>query len=65
MWLRIALMSVTRWRDSSSRVRWTTRAACCSTVLIGAVRTAGRVTASQIAVASAASFYGRTTQGFT
>jgi hypothetical protein len=61
MWPRMALMSVTRWRDSSSWVRWMTLAACCSTVLSGVVRTLGRVTASQIAAASAASFFWRAT----
>lgn len=61
MWLLIALMSVTRWRDSGSWVRWTTRAACCSAVSTAVVRTDGRVTASRIAAASAASFFRRTT----
>jgi len=58
-------MSVTLCRDSSSWVRCTTRAACWSSLLIGVVRTLGRVTASQMAAASAASFFCRTTYGFT
>ena len=65
MWLRIALINETRRRDRSSCVRCTTRAACCASDLMGAERTAGRVAASQIAAASAASFFCLATYGFT
>jgi hypothetical protein len=48
-----------RWRISVSRTRWSTVMLCCSSLLISTNRIVGRVTASQIASASAASFFWR------
>ncbi len=53
---RKALLSIVRWRTSNCRVRCNINALCCSFVLIGTNRIDGRVTASQIAAASFASF---------
>jgi len=50
---------------SSVRTRNTIIAACCSADLTGTTRIVGRVTASQIASASAASVLPRLTKGFT
>jgi hypothetical protein len=50
-----------RWRIRRSRVRWSISALFCSALLIGTKRIDGRVTASQIASASAASFLPRLT----
>jgi phage/plasmid-like protein (TIGR03299 family) len=47
------------------RTRCTDKTACCSTLLIGTKRMLGRLTASQIASASAASFLFVFTYGFT
>lgn len=60
----MALMSIVRWRTSSSRVRWSTSTDCGSTPLTGTKRMVGRVTASAIAAASAASFFWRRTYAF-
>jgi 5-aminolevulinate synthase len=54
---RMALIRLLRCRIKRSRVRWSRRAACWSTLLIGTNRIVGRCTASQIASASAASFF--------
>ena len=56
---RKALLNIGRWRTSNCRARCSMRAACCSLVLIGTNRIDGRVTASQIAAASLASFLPR------
>lgn len=50
------LISWVRWRISISRTRWTTSTSCCTASLIGTKRMVGRVIASQMASASAASF---------
>jgi len=50
-----------RCRTSTSRVRCSTSTDSCSTVLTGTQRIVGRVTASQIASASIASFLPRFT----
>ena len=54
-------MSWVRRRTNSSRTRCMVSADCCSSVLTGTKRMDGRVTASQIAAASAASFLPRLT----
>ncbi len=56
IWARIALTSMVRCLTRSSRVRCSTKTLCCSSVLTETNRIVGRVTASQIAAASAASF---------
>jgi hypothetical protein len=56
---RKALLNIVRWRTSNCRVRCSIKAVCCSFVLIGTNRIDGRVTASQIAAASFASFLPR------
>ncbi len=61
IWARSALTSIVRWRTSNSRVRCTIRTLCCSGPFTATKRMAGRVTASQIAAASAASFLFRFT----
>ena len=53
------------WRINKCRVRCSVRQLCCSGVLVGTNRMFGLVTASQIASASAASFFWRLTYGFT
>lgn len=53
---RRALLIIVRCRTSNCRVRCSIKTACCSFVLIGTNRIEGRVTASQIAAASFASF---------
>jgi hypothetical protein len=53
---RRALLVTVRCRTSNCRVRSSIKTACCSFVLIGTNRIEGRVTASQIAAASLASF---------
>ena len=58
---RKAFTSMVRCRTSRSRVRCSISIACCSAVLIGTKRMLGRVTASQIASASAASVLPRLT----
>ena len=55
-WPRRALISIVRCRISRSRLRCMVSAACCASLLTGTKRIDGRVTASQIAAASAASF---------
>lgn len=62
---RIALESCVRCRVRSSRVRCNTITLCCSGDFTGTKRMVGRVTASQIASASAMSFFCRFTYGFT
>jgi Tripartite tricarboxylate transporter TctA family len=61
MWPRIAFASRVRWRISSRRVRCNTITLCCSAVFTATKRLVGRPTASQIASASAASFFWRLT----
>jgi hypothetical protein len=61
IWLACAVRALTK----PCRARCTLRIACCSTFLIGTVGMSGRVTASQIAAASAASFLFRLTNGLT
>jgi hypothetical protein len=57
----IALITAVCWRMNRWRVRWSIRQLCCSGVLVGTNRMLARVTASQIASASAASFFWRFT----
>ena len=64
-WPRKALMVWVRWRTSRSRARNTTPLACCSSSFTGVNRMLGRCAASQIASASAASFFCRLTNGLT
>ncbi|MNY41728.1 hypothetical protein D3C86_1765650 [compost metagenome] len=54
-----------RWRIRIDRVRCSTITLCCSGDFTGTKRIVGRVTASQIASASAMSFFWRFTYGFT
>ena len=61
---RKAFTSAFRCPTSSSRERCNRSAVCCSGVLIGTARMSGRVTASQIASASAASVLPRLTEAF-
>ena len=61
MWPRMAFAVWLRWRTNNSLVFKTMLAACSSGVLIGTKRIVGRVTASQIASASAASVLFRLT----
>ncbi|MNE05340.1 hypothetical protein D3C80_978980 [compost metagenome] len=65
MWLRIALEIWMRCRIRIDRVRCNTITLCCSGDFTGTKRMVGRVTASQIASASAMSFFWRFTYGFT
>ena len=58
---RIRLASMVSCLTRSWRVRWSARTDCCSVVLIAAKRMVGRLTASQIASASSASFLPRCT----
>ena len=58
---RSELESWVRWRLSINRTRCSIITLCCSGVLTGTKRMVGRVTASQIASASAASFLPRLT----
>ena len=48
-----------------TRVRCSIRQLCCSAVLVSTKRMLGRITASRIASASAASFFWRLRYGFT
>src|SRR4051795_7478466 len=64
-WPRSALISCVRWRTRRSRVRNNIARACCSSVFIATKRMVGRLAASQIASASAASFFWRLTNGLT
>ncbi|GGD79900.1 hypothetical protein GCM10010990_32300 [Croceicoccus mobilis] len=52
-------------RDAQSKNLWQLAAACCSSLLTATKRMFGRCAASQIASASAASFFWRFTNGFT
>ena len=61
MCARMALESCVRWRLSISRTRCSIMTLCCSGVFTATKRMVGRVTASQIASASAASFLPRFT----
>jgi hypothetical protein len=60
-WPRKAFTSIVRCRTRRSRVRCTIRTDCASALLTGTKRMVGRVTASQMASASAASFFPRLT----
>jgi hypothetical protein len=62
---RMALPSWVRWRVSIRRARCSIITLCCSTVFGSTKRIDGRCTASQIASASAASFFCRFTYGLT
>ena len=62
---RSALIVCVRWRTSRSRVRNRMPRACCSRVFTATKRIVGREAASQIASASAASFFCRFTNGLT
>ena len=64
-WPRKALMIWVRWRTSRSRARNTTPLACCCSLFTGTNRIVGRWAASQIASASAMSFFCRFTNGLT
>lgn len=59
------LTSIVRCRMRRSRVLCSTSTPCCSALFDGTKRIDGRETASQIASASAASFFWRFTNGFT
>src|SRR4051812_2041112 len=58
-------MACVRWRTSKSRVRNTIAAACACSLFTATNRMVGRCAASQIASASAMSFFCRLTNGFT
>ena len=58
-------MSWVRWPTSTSRVRKITAEACLASLFTATKRMVGRCAASQIASASAASFFWRLTNGFT
>src|SRR5262245_9912822 len=60
-WARIALITEVCWRMNRWRVRWSIRQLCCSGVLVATKRMFALVTASQMASASAASFFCRLT----
>ena len=62
---RNALISIVRWRTKSSRTLCSISTDCWSTVLTATKRIVGRVTASAIAAASAASVLPRFTYGLT
>jgi hypothetical protein len=57
----MAFAAWVRWRTSRSLARWIARPHCRSTVLTGTKRMVGRLTASQAASASRASFLLRRT----
>jgi hypothetical protein len=59
------LLKIVRWRTGNCRLRCSIKAVCCSFVSIGTNRIDGRVTASQIAAASFASFLLRVRSAFT
>jgi hypothetical protein len=59
-WLR----SIVCCFSKISRTRWIPVSACCATLLTATTRIDGRLTASQIAAASAASFLFRRTYAF-
>ena len=61
MWALIVLESSIRWRISVIRVPWITSSLCCSGLFTSTKRMLGRLTASQIASASAAAFFCRFT----
>src|SRR5216684_8168220 len=63
-WPRIALITIVRCLTNRSRTLSSINAACCSALLIGTKRIAGRLIASQIAAASIASFLPRLTPAF-
>src|SRR6476646_4031153 len=54
---RIALITAVCWRMNRWRVRWSIRQLCCSGVLVGTDRMLALATASQMASASAMSFF--------
>jgi len=58
-WARKAFDICVRWRLSINRTRCNIITLCCSGVFTGTKRIVGRVTASQMASASAASFFCR------
>src|SRR3954447_16509151 len=58
-------MACVRWRTSKSRVQNTTAAACACSLFTATKRMVGRCAASQIASASAMSFFCCLTNGFT
>ena len=60
-----ALISMVLWRTSSSRARCSIRTDCCSADFTAANRMVGRISASQIASASVASFLFVLTKGCT
>ena len=62
---RSALIVCVRWRTRRSRVWNSIALACCSSPFTATKRMVGRCAASQIASASAASFFCRFTKGFT
>ena len=64
-WPRSALIVCVRWRTRRSRVWNSIALACCSSPFTATKRMVGRCAASQIASASAASFFCRFTNGFT
>jgi hypothetical protein len=64
-WARTALIKCVLWRISRSRGRNTIARACCFSLLGWANRMVGRLAASAIASASAASFFCRLTRGLT
>lgn len=64
MCARIASTGMVRCRTVRSRVRWRISTRCRAADVTATKRIAGRVAASQIAAASAASFRFRSTDGF-
>src|SRR6478752_3495124 len=60
-WARITLITAVCWRMNRWRVRWSVKQLCCSGVLVSTNRMFALVTASQMASASAASFFWRLT----
>ena len=60
-----ALITAVCWRMNRWRVQCSIRQLCCSGVLVSTKRMFALLTASQIASASAASFFCRFTYGFT
>ena len=64
-WPLSALITIVRCRTSNSRARCSIRTDCCSALFTAAYPIVGRVTASQIASASAASFLFVLTKGRT
>jgi len=59
------LIACVRCRISSSRTRKTIAAPCVSSLFTGTKRIVGRIAASQMASASAMSFFWRFTKGLT